>query len=72
MKREYKQLALLILGFIAIFFILGLAGRTDYTEQIIYTMPDSAYDSIKAELGNNSTDYEIAKEYIKCSSSHNK
>lgn len=72
MKREYKQLSLFILGFITLFFILGLAGRSDYTEEIIYTMSNSTYDSIKVELGNNATDYEIAKEYIKCSSNHNK
>jgi len=72
MKKGYKQLAVFILGFIALLFILGLAGRADYTEQIIYTMPTTAYDSIKAGLGDNSTDYEIAKEYIKCSSNHNR
>ncbi len=47
--------------------VLGLAGRCDWTDEVIYTMPGETYDLIKAQLsedGHEPSDYEIARFYI--------
>lgn len=45
--------------------LLGIAGRMDYTEQVLYTMPDKAYSEIRDTLGADASDYEIARFYVK-------
>lgn len=50
---------------IAVVFALGYAGRMDYTEEVIYNMPNEAYRQIKDTLGKDATDYEIAEYFIK-------
>ena len=50
---------------IAVVFALGYAGRMDYTEEVIYNMPNEAYRQIKDTLGKDVTDYEIAEYFIK-------
>lgn len=54
-----------ILCCVALFAALGYAGRSDWSDQVIYVMPKSAYESITAKLGADCSDYEIAKEYVK-------
>ena len=56
---------LTVLAVIAIVIMLGIAGRMDYTEQVIYHMPKSAYDEIKDTLGERASEYDIAKYYQK-------
>ena len=57
-----------ILGTLAFFAILCLAGTADRTSEIIYTMPREAYEEIKCKLtveGEEPSDREIAEFYIK-------
>lgn len=61
MKKSTIKNALLAVAAIA---ILGIAGRMDYTEEVIYSMPQCVYDSIRAHLGTDATDSEIAEEYM--------
>lgn len=62
MNKLSKKL-LTAAGVIAIFIVIGIAGRVDYAEQVIYNMPDSAYEKITSKMPDAS-DYEIAREYI--------
>lgn len=57
-----------ILGTLAFFAILCLAGTADRTSEIIYTMPGETYEEIKCKLtveGEEPSDREIAEFYIK-------
>ena len=57
-----------ILGTLAFFAILCLAGTADRTSEIIYTMPGDTYEEIKCKLtveGEEPIDKEIAELYIK-------
>ena len=60
-----KKKALTILAVATVVVLLGIAGRMDYTEQVIYHMPKSAYDEIKDTLGEGASEYDIAKYYEK-------
>lgn len=51
------------IGFIAAFLLLGIAGRCDYNEQVIYSMPDDTYQLMKVEL-NNPSDTQLVDEYM--------
>lgn len=56
-----------ILGTLAFFAILCLAGTADRTSEIIYTMPGEAYEEIKCKLtveGEEPSDREIAEYYV--------
>lgn len=50
---------------IALIVMLGVAGRMDYTEEVMYTMPEKAYKEIRIKLGNEASDYDIARYYVK-------
>ena len=43
--------------------MLGVAGKCDHDEQVIYNMPDDVYQALKKELGNPS-DGQLVDEYI--------
>ena len=51
-------------GFIAFMAVLGFAGRTDWSDEVIYTMPEQTYQRIEAKLGTGCSRYDIAKEYM--------
>ena len=56
-----------ILGTLAFFAILCLAGTADRTSEIIYTMPGETYEEIKCKLtvhGEKPSDREIAEYYV--------
>lgn len=59
--NKYTKIALWV---IAAIILLGVAGRCDRNEQVIYNMPDNVYRVMKTELGNPSDD-RIADEYLK-------
>lgn len=61
MKKKGK----IVLAVVAAVVLLGIAGRMDYTEQVLYTMPDKTYQEIKDTLGEDASDYEIARFYTK-------
>lgn len=58
--NKYTKIALWV---IVVIILLGVAGRCDRNEQVIYNMPDDMYRTIKAELGDPSDD-RIAEEYL--------
>lgn len=56
-----------IIGTLAFFAILCLAGTADRTNEIIYTMPGETYEEIKCKLtseGEEPSDREIAEYYV--------
>lgn len=63
MSRLSKQVLAFTLGCIAFFFLVGLVGRQDYAEQVVYTMPQEAYEQIVLKLGDGASKVEIANEY---------
>lgn len=63
MNRLTKQCLAFLLGMIAFLFLLGLGGRQDYTEQVVYTMPQKAYERIVLQLGDGASKYDIVNEY---------
>lgn len=60
MNKVTKQ----ILWIIAVVILLGVAGKCDHDEQVIYNMPDDVYQALKKELGNPS-DGQLVDEYIR-------
>lgn len=64
MNRITKQVAMLVAGFITFFALLGVAGKIDCAEQIVYTMPQEAYEAICLKLGDGCSDCQIANEYM--------
>lgn len=63
MNRLTKQCLAFLLGMIAFLFVCGMIGRQDYAEQVVYTMPQEAYEQIAVKLGDNATKWDIANEY---------
>lgn len=56
-----------IIGAVAFFAVLFLAGTADRTNEIIYTMPGETYEEIKCKLtveGEEPSDREIAEYYV--------
>ena len=39
---------------VALLLLLGIAGRCDYNESVIYNMPDNVYQVMKVKLDNPS------------------
>lgn len=64
MNKLTKQTLAFISGFILFFAILGAVGSLERTDQIVYTMPQEAYEQIYIELGDGCTDKEIAERYL--------
>ena len=60
MKKQIK----VILCCVFLFAALGFAGRSDWSDQVICAMPQTAYDEISRKLGENCSEYDIAKEYM--------
>lgn len=58
-----RKLIIAVLGMLAFVFILGIAGKMEYTEEVIYNMPDKAYEEITSKM-QGASDYEIAREYL--------
>lgn len=58
-----KQIAAFTAGSILFFWLLGIAGRMDYQEAVINSIPNEAYSQIVEKVGNNASD--IVKEYKK-------
>ena len=54
----------IILGTLLTISSLTFAGATDFAEQVVYTMPQEAYEYIYLNLGDGCSDYEIANEYM--------
>lgn len=66
MKLTRQQMkALTAIGIVVMLCLLGIAGRIDYTEAVMYNMPNSVYNEIKDTLGEKASDHEIVKYYQK-------
>ncbi|WP_349996658.1 hypothetical protein [Phocaeicola dorei] len=48
---------------VALLLLLGIAGRCDYNESVIYNMPDNVYQVMKVKLDNPS-DSRLVDEYV--------
>ena len=59
-----KERTKLLLFLVVLVAILGMAGRSDYTEAALSEMTDDTYNEIKDTL-HGASDYEIAKYYFK-------
>ena len=53
-----------IIGIVGIVVMLGIAGRCDYNEEILYTMSEGTYKALKAELGEGVTDSKLVDVYM--------
>lgn len=64
MKKDDKKILVAMLGLVALFFALGLAGDCDFTEQTILHMSHDEYDWVKDTLtkkhGKQPSEREIA------------
>lgn len=58
--KEIKTLV----GIVGIVVMLGVAGRCDYNEEVIYSMSEGTYKALKAELGEGVTDTKLVDVYM--------
>lgn len=42
----------------------AFAGRSEWSEEVVMSMPNEAYEAICVMLPNGASDYEIACEYV--------
>ncbi len=59
-----KQITVFAIGFIGFFFLLGIAGKSDYNQEVIYNMTEMAYNAIVDSLGEGCSDTQIVKTYL--------
>lgn len=59
MNKISKYTLLVLVGII----LLGLAGRCEFNEEVIYNMPNDTYQVMRRELDNPS-DNELVDEYL--------
>lgn len=52
------------LAIAAVIITLGFAGRCDYDEEVLYSMPQDAYENIVIKLGDKASDHSIVNEYM--------
>ena len=64
MNRLTKQCIAFTAGIIVFIALMGIAGTADYTEQVLYTMPQEAYEQIYLELGDGCSDRQIVTKYM--------
>ena len=51
--------------FVVVFFaVLGMAGHSDYIDEVYYSIPDAAFEEIYLKLGERATRSEIVDEYM--------
>ncbi|MFV0587144.1 hypothetical protein [Bacteroides reticulotermitis] len=60
-----KKRLFYFLAFPALFMLLGIAGRLEYNEEVIYNMSQSIYQKIIFDLGEDATDNQIVRTYMK-------
>ena len=54
MKKVLKLMALAIV----VVLVLGLGGRSDWSDQVICAMPQTAYNEIAQKLGEDCSEYD--------------
>ena len=65
MNRTSRICLQTIVGLIAFIAVIGYAGSYEYAEEVCYTMPDEAYQTIVEKLGDDASERAIAAEYMK-------
>lgn len=63
-NKVFKQIAVFALGFTGFLFLLGIVGKSDYNEEVIYNMTETAYNVIVDSLGEGCSDAQIVKTYL--------
>lgn len=63
-NKVSKQIAVFALGFTGFLFLLGIVGKSDYNEEVIYNMTETAYNVIVDSLGEGCSDTQIVKTYL--------
>lgn len=63
-NKVSKQIAVFALGFTGLFFLLGIVGKSDYNQEVIYNMNETAYNVIVDSLGEGCSDTQIVKTYL--------
>lgn len=62
------KLTIIIAAIVVFFMLLGIAGKADYTDQVIYSMSQEDYNTICAKLkqqnGSRPSETEIADYYM--------
>ena len=58
-----KLLCVILIVFAA-FSILGLVGRSEYNDEVIYSMSSRAYEEITLELGDSTSKSRIVDTYM--------
>lgn len=54
----------IILASVFVFSMFAFAGRSDWSEEIVMSMPQEAYEAIVVKLPDGASYYDIAMEYI--------
>lgn len=49
---------------IAVIVVLGIAGRCEYNESVIYNMPGNVYEAMKEEM-KGASESELVDEYVR-------
>lgn len=52
------------LGTLFVFGLLAFASRSDWSEEVVMSIPQEAYEAICVKLPNGASNYEIATEYM--------
>jgi hypothetical protein len=61
--KKYKELAYAMLAIVALMFLIGIAGRSDYYEYVSTHLPRKTYEEISRKIGSTNGD-EVAKYYL--------
>lgn len=64
MDKSSKQIIVFIVGIVGFFFLLGIIGKSDFNEEVIYNMNETAYNVIVDSLGEGCSDTQIVKTYL--------
>lgn len=64
MDKFSKQIIVFIVGIVGFFFLLGIIGKSDFNEEVIYNMNETAYNVIVDSLGDGCSDTQIVKTYL--------
>lgn len=54
-----------IIGLVAVFIAIGIAGRQEYTEEVMQTVSYEQYTAILMDLGGHASDRKIIEHYLK-------
>lgn len=64
MDKSSKQIIVFIVGIVGFFFLLGIIGKSDFNEEVIYNMNETAYNVIVDSLGDGCSDTQIVNTYL--------